>query len=54
MDRYTSLYHNHFGFRQRHSTHHALITLVYKITISLDHGDIVIGIFLDLKRLLIL
>ena len=49
LDRY-NIYPNQFGFRQKHSTHHALITLVDKITISLNHGDIVIGIFLDLKK----
>ena len=32
------------------STHHALITLVDKITKSIDSGDIVIGVFLDLKK----
>ena len=34
-----------FGFRQGHSTHHALIALVDKITKSLDNRDIVIGVF---------
>ena len=33
-----------------HSTSHAIITLIHKITNSLDHGDIVISIFLDLKK----
>ena len=53
LDRYNIIYHNQFGFRQRHSTHHAIITLVDKITKSLDHGDIVIGIFLDRKKILL-
>ena len=47
---YNVLYQNQFGFRQGHSTHHALITLVDNITKSLDDGDIVIGMFLDLKK----
>ena len=46
---YNILDQNQFGFRQGHSTHHALITLVDKITKSLDNGDIVIGVFIDLK-----
>ena len=50
LDKYNILYRNQFGFRQGHSTHHALITLVDKITKSLDDGDIVIGVFLDLKK----
>ena len=31
-----------YGFRQKHSTSHALISLIHKITNSLDYGDIVI------------
>ena len=50
LDKYNILHHNQYGFRQYHSTHHALITLVDKITKSLDSGDIVIGVFLDLKK----
>ena len=50
LDQNKVLYQNQFGFRQGHSTHHALITLVDNITKSLDNGDIVIGVFLDLKK----
>ena len=50
LDKYNIPYQNQFGFRQGHSTHHALITLVDEITKSLDSGDIVIGVFLDLKK----
>ena len=50
LDKYNILDQNKFGFRQGQSTHHALITLVDKITKSLDNGDIVIGVFIDLKR----
>ena len=39
------IYKYQFGFRQKHSTQQALITLVDKITKSLDSGDIVIGVF---------
>ena len=53
LDKYNILYQNQFGFRQGHSTHYALIALVDKITKSLDNRDIVIGIFLDLKKHLI-
>ena len=48
------LYKYQFGFRQRHSTQQAIITLVNKITSSLDTSDLVIGVFFDLKRLLTL
>ena len=50
LDKYNILDQNQFGFRQGHSTHHALITMVDKITKSLDNGDIVIGVFIDLKK----
>ena len=50
FDKYNILYQNQFGFRLGHSSPHDLITLVNKVTHSLDSGDMVIGIFLDLKR----
>ena len=49
-DKYNILYQNQLGFHQGHSYHHALITLVNKITQSLDSGDMVIGIFRDVKK----
>ena len=39
-----------FGFRTNHSTQHAIITLVDKITKSIDSGDIVINLFVDLRK----
>ena len=50
FDKYNILYQNQFGFRQGHSSHHALITMVNKITQSLDSEDMMIGILLDLKK----
>ena len=47
---YNILYQYQFGFHQGHSSHHALITLVSKIIQSLDSEDMVIEIFLDLKK----
>ena len=38
------------GLEKKHSTQHAIITLVDGITSSLDSGDPVIGVFLDLKK----
>ena len=48
LTQYNDLYQNQFGFRQGHSTHPALITLVDNINESLDDGDIVIRVFRDL------
>ena len=44
------LYDKQFGFRQCHSTSHAVITLVEKITHALDRGKIVGGVFIDFKK----
>ena len=44
------LYNKQFGFRKRHSTTHAIITLTEKVTMALDAGKIVRGVFLDLKK----
>ena len=54
IDSLNVLYKYQFGFRHKHSTQQAIITLVNKITSSLDTGDLVIGVFLDLKKFLIL
>ena len=44
------MYNKLIKFLDKFNTHHALITLVDTITKSLDNGDIVIGVFIDLKR----
>ena len=50
IDSLNVLYKYQFGFRHKHSTQQAIITLINKITSSLDTGDLVIGVFLDLKQ----
>ena len=50
MNKNDVLYDQQFGFRQKHLTQQAIIMLVDKITRSLDAGDIVISVFLDLKK----
>ena len=44
------LYAKQFGFRKNHSTNHAIITLVERVSRALDTGKYVVGIFLDLKK----
>ena len=44
------MYKHQFGFREKHPTQQAIITLVEKITNAWESGDIAIGIFLDLKK----
>ena len=48
------MYPLQFGFRQQYFTFHALISLTEVISKNLDKGNICWGIFIDLKRLLIL
>ena len=43
-------YRHQFGFREKHSTQQAIISLVEKITAAWESGDIVIEVFLDLKK----
>ena len=45
-----ALYKYQFGFRPSHSTQQAIITLVDRITKSLDNGNIAVAILLDLKK----
>ena len=49
MNEKERIYKYQFGFRKKHSTQQAIITLVDKITKSLDSGDIVIRFFLKKK-----
>ena len=44
------LYDYQYGFRHSHSTQQAIITLIDRISKSLDKGDIAIIILLDLKK----
>ena len=41
---------NQFGFRRNHSTSHAIICLVEKVTKALDQGKLVVGLRIDLKK----
>ena len=38
------IYKDRFGFHQKYSTQQAIISLIDKITKSLDYGDIAIGV----------
>ena len=44
------LYDKQFGFRSKHSTSHALISLTESIKSCLDNKEIVSGIFIDLAK----
>ena len=44
------LYTNQFGFRNLHSTNHALITITEKIRKAIDNRENTCGVFLDLQK----
>ena len=50
MDKNNIIYKYQFGFRQKHSTQQAIISLVNKIASCIDSGDLMIGVFLDQKK----
>ena len=50
LDSHSLIHDRQFGFRNNHSTTHAIITLVNKITESDDSGDIAINLFIDLRK----
>ena len=53
IEEHNILYKFQFGFRKSHSTSHAIISMVEKVNNALDSGNILIGVFLDLKKALI-
>ena len=50
MDKHILICKHQFGVRSKHSTQHAVISLVNNITKSLDSSNIVTGVFIDLKK----
>ena len=50
MDKMIQFIDISLGSGKKHATHHTIITLVDKITSSLDSDNIIIRVFLDLKK----
>ena len=50
MEKNKCLYNLQFGFRTKHSTSHALITITEQIRTALDNGEQACGIFIDLQK----
>ena len=44
------LYPNQFGFREKHSTNHALINMTETIKSIIDNGQYGCGVFIDLQK----
>ena len=50
LDTNNLLYDKQFGFRSKHSTNHALISLTESIKKHLDNKELVSGVFVDLAK----
>jgi retron-type reverse transcriptase len=50
LEKSSILYDKQFGFRHKHSTVHALTEVTEKIKFALDNDELVMGIYLDVKK----
>ena len=50
LDKENVIYKQQFGFRPKHSTTHAIISITEKIREALDKGKFACGIFVDLQK----
>ena len=50
LEKYNCFYDLQFGFRSKHSTVHALISITESIRSALDESKYVCGIFVDLQK----
>ena len=50
LEKHECIYNLQFGFRQKHSTNHALISIMNKIQEAIKTNDFAIGIFVDLQK----
>ena len=50
MNQNKCLYKYQFGFRNHHSTSHALISITEKVRKALDDGKFACGVFLDFQK----
>jgi hypothetical protein len=44
------IYNFQFGFRQKHSTNHALLSMTQEIRDIIDKGNLAIGVFVDFQK----
>ena len=50
LDLCNILYPNQFGFCEKHSTNHALISMTETIKSTIDNGRYGCGVFIDLQK----
>ena len=46
------IYDLQFGFRQKHSTNHALLSMTQEIKETIDKGNVAVGVFVDFQKAL--
>ena len=50
LEKYNLLYERQFGFRKKHSTNHAILSILEDIKDNLDINNFVCGVFIDLEK----
>ena len=50
LTKHEILYHRQYGFRRQHSTSDAVLNLVGEILNAFDKGDMILAVFIDLKK----
>ena len=50
LEKQKSIYEHQYGFRKKHSTIHALISITDKIRDALDNKSLAIGVFIDFQK----
>jgi hypothetical protein len=50
LEKQKSIYEHQYGFRKKHSTIHALISITEKIRDALDNKSLAIGVFIDFQK----
>ena len=50
LESHKCIYDLQFGFRQKHSTNHALLSMTQQIKDVIDKGNIAVGVFVDFQK----
>ena len=50
LEKFEIIYQHQYGFRKKHSTNHALISITEKNRNALDNNLFAVGVFVDLQK----
>ena len=50
LEKHEMIYKLQFGFREKHSTNHAILSIIEKIQNAMENDQLAIGIFIDLQK----